>query len=142
MYIYEVRNTFGDMHSYVGRAGVGTAAGDTTLQAQKLLHVSPFFPVEGEYRLRVKVKDNAKIRVLMRYSMNGNAKLTATLRGVAERLTFRTVIRAVLATGQFPLRPLVSIHVEALRLWLKRVPFFRRPAPPQPWSRARESTGR
>lgn len=142
MYIYEVRNTFGDMHSYVGRAGAAAAAGDTILQAQKVLHVSPFFPVEGEYRLRVKVKDNAKISVLMRYSMNGTAKLTATLRGVAERLTTRTVIRAVLATGQFPLRPLVSIHVEALRLWLKRVPFFRRPTPPQPWSRARDLTGR
>ena len=107
-----------------------------------MLHVSPFFPVEGEYRLRVKVKDNAKISVLMRYSMNSTAKLTATLRGVAERLTTKTVIRTVLATGQFPLRPLVSIHVEALRLWLKRVPFFRRPTPPQPWSRARDLTGR
>ena len=142
MYIYEVRNTFGDMHSYVGRAGAAPAAGDTILQAKKVLHVSPFFPVEGEYRLRVKVKDNAKISVLMRYSMNGTAKLTATLRGVAERLTTRTVIRTVLATGQFPLRPLVSIHVEAIRLWLKRVPFFRRPTPPQPWSRARDLTGR
>ena len=126
----------------MGRAGLAAASGDTILQAQKVLHVSPFFPVEGEYRLRVKVKDNAKISVLMRYSMNGAAKLTATLRGVAERLTTRTLIRTVLATGQFPLRPLVSIHVEALRLWLKRVPFFRRPKPPQPWSRARDLTGR
>ena len=28
MYIYEVRNTFGDMHSYVGRAGAAAAAGE------------------------------------------------------------------------------------------------------------------
>ena len=142
MYIYEVRNTFGDMHSYVGRADHASAAGDTILQAQKRLHVSPFFPIEGDYQLRVRVKNDASIRVLMRYSMNGSAKLTATLRGLAESLTNKGVIKAMLATGQFPLRPLVSIHVEAMRLWLKRVPFFRRPLPPQPWSRAKDMTGK
>jgi DUF1365 family protein len=25
----------------------------------------------------------------------------------------------------------VHIHTQALRLWLKKVPFFRKPAPPQ-----------
>ena len=53
MYIYEVRNTFGDMHSYVGRATKGEAA----LEAQKIFHVSPFFPVSGEYRLRMHARD-------------------------------------------------------------------------------------
>jgi len=135
-YIYEVRNTFGDMHSYVGRAG----GKDSILEAMKIFHVSPFFPVEGAYRLRVSANpDNNRVRVLMRYSANGTARLTATLRGTREKLTNTTVVRALLATRQWPLRPLVSIHVEAVRLWLKKVPFHSRPAPPEAWSRARDA---
>ena len=133
MYIYEVRNTFGDMHSYVGRATKGEAA----LEAQKIFHVSPFFPVSGEYRLRMHAREGSdQVRVLMRYSDQGTARLTATLRGTREKLTNSGVIRAMAATGQWPLRPLISIHVEAARLWWKRVPFHSRPEPPNSWSRA------
>ena len=144
VYIYEVRNTFGDMHSYIGRAETGKASGDTVLHAAKIFYVSPFFPVTGDYQLRVRVSDkpDMPVRVLMRYSIDGAVKLTATLRGVAETLTTEGVFRALLASGQFPLRPLVSIHVEAARLWLKKVPYFRRPVPPQPWSRAKDTTSR
>ena len=133
MYIYEVRNTFGDMHSYVGRAKKGEAA----LEAQKIFHVSPFFPVSGEYRLRMHAHEGSdQVRVLMRYSDQGTARLTATLRGTREKLTNLSVIRAMAATGQWPLRPLISIHVEAARLWWKRAPFHSRPEPPNSWSRA------
>ena len=134
VYIYEVRNTFGDMHSYVGRAD-----GDASMiEADKIFHVSPFFPVEGGYKLRVRADDaDDRVTVLMRYTASGAPKLTATLRGRREKLTNLSVAKSLLATGQWPLRPLVSIHVEALRLWMKKVPFFSRPAPPQPWSRAR-----
>ena len=131
--IYEVRNTFGDMHSYVGEV----RAGEAMLTAQKILHVSPFFALEGDYRLRMQAGGaDDRVRVLMRYSVDGVARLTATLRGTRESLTNLSIVRALVATGQMPLRPLVSIHVEALRLWLKRVPFHARPEPPQPWSLA------
>jgi len=140
MFIYEVRNTFGDMHSYVGEA----ASGEAMLLAQKIFHVSPFFPVEGEYRLWFQADPgDTRVRMLMRYSAGGAPRLTATLRGTREKLTNSGVIRALLATGQWPLRPLVSIHVEALRLWMKRVSFYARPAPPTAaWSRARDIGGR
>lgn len=131
--IYEVRNTFGDMHSYVGEVR-GTEA---VLSAKKVFHVSPFFAVEGDYRLRMQADPaDDLVRVLMRYSVNGAPQLTATLRGTRETLNTSTVVRSIVATRQWPMRPLASIHVEALRLWMKRVPFHSRPEPPQPWSQA------
>ncbi|MGB2320777.1 MAG: DUF1365 domain-containing protein [Candidatus Puniceispirillaceae bacterium] len=139
MYIYEVRNTFGDMHAYVGRAN----SGQTVLQAAKIFHVSPFFPVSGDYRIRFAgPRDKPSVRVLMRYADSGQPRLTATLRGEREPLTNLGIFRALAATGQWPLRPLVSIHFEAMRLWWKRVPFHRRPEPPGPWSRAKDVGGR
>ena len=93
----------------------------------------------GEYRLRISADAHGdRVQVLMRYTVDGVANLTATLRGTRESLTNLSVVRSLLATRQWPLRPLVSIHVEAARLWLKKVPFYGRPEPPQPWSRARD----
>ena len=134
LYIYEVRNTFGDMHSYVGRVH---SAG-TTLTATKIFHVSPFFPIEGEYSLKVRAGVDKNVRILMRYVMNGKPQLTATLRGTCETLTNISVVKNLIATRQWPMRPLLSIHVEAAKLWFKKAPFFKRPKPPQQWSKAKE----
>ena len=132
--IYEVHNTFGDLHSY---AGVPAHDG-ALLQAAKLFHVSPFFPVEGEYRLRIRAGDpHAPVRLLIRYLSKGTAQLTATLRGSPEPMTTWSIVSSLFKTGQWPLRPLVSIHFEAVKLWIKKVPFYRRPDPPAAWSKAR-----
>lgn len=131
--IYEVHNTFGDLHSY---AGVPSGKGDI-LQATKLFHVSPFFPVEGEYRLMIRApRENAPIRLLMRYVSKNKPQLTATLRGTPESLTSANIIRGLIKTRQWPLRALMSIHIEAVKLWMKGVPFFRRPEPPVAMSQA------
>ena len=134
VYIYEVRNTFGDMHSYVGPAGGAGAV----LEADKILHVSPFFDTDGGYRLMFRnCGSTGELRVLMRYVRDGAPRLTATLRGRCEPLGDGAVIRGLVATRQWPLRPLVSIHFEALRLWLKGVVYKKRPQPPGPVSQAR-----
>jgi DUF1365 family protein len=132
--IYEVHNTFGDLHSY---AGVPNHDG-AVLHATKLFHVSPFFPMDGEYRLMIRGGGaDGPVRLLMRYLSNGSARLTATLRGSPERMTTWGIVKSLCKTGQWPLRPLMSIHFEAVKLWIKKVPFYRRPEPPAAWSEAR-----
>ena len=71
------------------------------------------------------------------YLSNGSARLTATLRGLPERMTTWGIVKGLCKTGQWPLRPLMSIHFEAVKLWIKKVPFHRRPEPPAAWSEAR-----
>ena len=132
LYIYEVRNTFGDMHAYVG----APSGKSVTLIADKILHVSPFFPVDGLYRLRLRVDDRF-VKLAMRYFISGRPALTATLRGTRERLTDWKIAASLLRTLQFPFRPIISIHIEALKLWLKKVPFYKRPDPPGRWSRTK-----
>ena len=132
--IYEVHNTFGDLHSYAGVPNYDGAV----LHATKLFHVSPFFPMDGEYRLMIRGGGaDGPVRLLMRYLSNGSARLTATLRGSPERMTTLGIVKSLCKTGQWPLRPLMSIHFEAVKLWIKKVPFYRRPEPPAAWSEAR-----
>ena len=134
LYIYEVRNTFGDMHSYIGTPHHSA----TILTAQKIFHVSPFFPLEGVYRLKIR-RSEAAITVAMRYSISGHKALTAVLRGGMTALSSRTICHSLYKAGQFPFRTILSIHFEALKLWLKRVRFYKRPSPPGAWSGAVES---
>ena len=124
--IYEVRNTFGDMHSYVGAVEEG---GSSVHEVEKMLHVSPFFPVKGEYRLKLRAAAET-INLLIDYSIEKRPALTASLRGEKSPLTSCSILAGLIWARLFPMRPLVSIHREALKLWRKKVPFFARPAPP------------
>ena len=138
LYIYEVRNTFGDMHAYIGTP----VGGCSILEAQKIFHVSPFFPVSGTYRLHVR-HDQAQIKLVMRYLIGKKPALTATMCGGLAPLNSRSLWTGLWRTGQWPLRPLVSIHVEAVKLWIKKLQFYKRPSPPaSPWSQARNSVHR
>ena len=138
LYIYEVRNTFGDMHAYIG----APSGGHSVLEAQKIFHVSPFFPVAGTYRLHIR-HDDSRISLAMRYLIGLKPALTATMRGSLLPLNSRSVIQGLWQAGQWPLRPLVSIHVEAVKLWMKKLQFYKRPAPPESaWSQARDSLHR
>ena len=138
LYIYEVRNTFGDMHAYIGTP----IDGHSILVAQKIFHVSPFFPVSGSYRLRIR-HDQAQIKLVMRYLIGTKPALTATMRGCVAPLSNRSLWAGLWRTGQWPMRPLLSIHVEAAKLWMKKLQFYKRPVPPaSPWSQARNSINR
>src|SRR3984893_6032540 len=64
--IYEVRNTFGEIHPYVlpVRAGDVSAAG-VRQQQDKLFHVSPFVDMAMRYRFRIAPPgDEVKLRIL------------------------------------------------------------------------------
>jgi DUF1365 family protein len=74
----------------------------------------------------------------MRYLIDGRPALTATLRGTRYRLANRNLFQSLVKAGQFPFRPIISIHFEALKLWLKKVPFYPRPVPPAKWSRTKD----
>jgi len=126
-YVYEVHNTFGDAHSYIS---VIDASGQHILQkVDKKLHVSPFFDLQGYYRLSVKQRGNNLI-VLVNYAHDKQQLLTARLQGKIQRLTSLSLLQALFIKGFWPLRPLFSIHIEAVKLFLKKCRFYKRPSPP------------
>ena len=127
--IAEVTNTFGDRHSYLCRHDDGreiTKAG--TISAQKMMHVSPFQPTEGEYVFRFDITSTA-VGIWIDYS-RGDGGLIATLIGARHPITNASIIKAALRRPFGSRRVLTLIHWQALKLWFKGATFRSQPAPP------------
>jgi DUF1365 family protein len=97
-----------------------------------VFHVSPFCPVEGEYRLRFLLShERQRTVVRIDYHDTQGAVLQTSVSGHLQPAT-REALRAVL--WRHPLLTLAivaRIHWQALRLWTRRVRFFAKPAAPQ-----------
>ncbi len=127
--IAEVTNTFGDRHSYLCRHEDGRAiTKDETLLAQKLMHVSPFQPIEGGYTFRFDIQPDA-IGIWIDYS-RGNGGLIATLTGPRKPITNTAIIKAALRRPFGSRRVLALIHWQAVKLWWKGATFRSQPEPP------------
>ncbi len=123
--VAEVNNTFGETYCYLLAADGGVVR----QEEDKVFHVSPFQPVDGRYRFRVSApgpKMAAHIEVIRGGESVFDTTLTAERRPFTGPSLFKTV-------GRHPhtgLRTLALIHYQALRLWLKRAPFYSKPEPP------------
>ncbi len=127
--IAEVTNTFGDRHSYLCRHEDGRAIIKAdTISAQKLMHVSPFQPIEGGYVFRFDIQPDS-IGIWIDYS-RGNGGLIATLRGARKPISNVSIIKAVFRRPFGSRRVLTLIHWQALKLWFKGATFRSQPAPP------------
>lgn len=123
----EVNNTFGERHVYLLD---GTDLGfGRELQARKVFHVSPFCKVEGRYRFRfMRTADRVVARV--DHDDAAGALLQTSVSGRLAPYTPTAVRAAFLAMPLMTLAVIARIHWQALRLALKRVPFFSKPGPP------------
>ena len=125
----EVNNTFGERHFYWLYEG-GAALEGKWLTAEKIFHVSPFQPVEGSYRFRFQItSDHAGVDIHY-HGPNGETRLTTYVKGALVPLERASGVRLLLRYGW--LTPLVvfRIHFQALRLWIKRARFYKKPEPP------------
>ena len=126
--VVEVNNTFGERHCYL-LDGPGLAWGREQV-ARKVFHVSPFCAVQGRYRFRFM---RAGERTVARVDHDDEAGplLLTSVSGRLAPLDAASARRAFFGMPLMTLAVIARIHVHALRLWAKRVPFFSKPAPPQ-----------
>jgi uncharacterized protein len=119
--IYEVRNTFGDIHAYVLPVNCGDVGPAGIRQEQdKRFYVSPFIEMEMRYRFRlVAPREHVKLRILETNSQG--PLLSATFNGRRRALTTGELLRSFFSLPAVTLKIIAAIHWEAFRLWLKGV---------------------
>jgi DUF1365 family protein len=134
--VCEVNNTFGERHFYLLDTGSVMHWG-LQLTSKKVFHVSPFCAVEGSYRFRFmrttqKVNNIDRECVVARidYHDDQGPLLLTSISGRLEPLTSRSAAKAFFRHPLMTIGVITRIHWQALKLFTKRVPFFRKPLPP------------
>lgn len=132
--IYEVRNTFGERHTYVCPIEAGELTDSGIRQScAKLFHVSPFIGMEMDYHFRMLPPGN-EIRWRIIETDSEGPLLAATFSGTQLPLTSRTLARLTARIPFLTFKIVAGIHWEALKLWIKGAKYISRPAPPPPVS--------
>jgi DUF1365 family protein len=127
----EVANTFGDTHNYLVAHGDGRPiSSEDWIEGRKVLHVSPFLPVEGVYRFRFAI-DAGSVVAQVHYGDGRGLVLATGLSGPRCTLDRAAVLRRFVANPLVALAVIFRIHWQAFGLWRKRTRFHPRPEPPR-----------
>ena len=126
----EVNNTFGESHQYLlAHADQRPIGSDDEMHARKLFHVSPICAVRGNYRFRFDVERKQSL-LRIDYDDGEGMLLATSVAGRGQPLRTRALLRALLCYPWMTLGVMARIHWQALKLWSKGVPLFRKPDPP------------
>lgn len=129
--VSEVHNTpwnerFIYLHDTQANHGKPDANGFHVANFDKQFHVSPFMPMDLQYRWKYQI-DETRFFINMVLSQKDESIFNVTMQLNSEPLTRS---RANLLPFRFPLiciKVVVAIYWQALRLWVKRVPLFSHP---------------
>lgn len=119
--ICEVNNTFGESFNYVVTAPMAKR------KLNKEFHVSPFFDVKGNYQFDFTKNEYATIN----YEDKGRLIFTASLYGKALEWKTLNILGLFILNPFFTFAVVFLIHYQALKLFLKRVKFYKKPQPPR-----------
>ena len=130
MIVAEVNNTFGESYPYLLddlRIGQG---GRVHARADKAFHVSPFMEIPGlSYDFTFVVQPD-RITVQMDVHDADGRLFDATQDGHHRPLTARQLGRTLATHPMMTLRTVLLIHLQAVKLWCRRVPFVSKPPAP------------
>lgn len=119
--VAEVHNTYGERHSYLLRPD---ASG--TARAEKMFYVSPFFPVDGGYRMRLP-RPGQRLDLAVHLDREGARAFTATVHGTRRPASTPTLLRLALRHPWSTLAVSTAIRVHGIRLYLRGLPVQPRP---------------
>ncbi|MBW1596018.1 DUF1365 domain-containing protein [Streptomyces sp. JJ38] len=119
--VAEVHNTYSERHCYVLRPEDSGAA-----RVAKEFYVSPFFPVDGHYRMRLPEPDG-RLDLTVHLERDGTRPFTATVRGHRRAATAPRVLGAMLRHPWSTLAVSAAIRLHGIRLLLRGLPVLPRP---------------
>ena len=116
--LYEVKNTFGEQHTYVFK--IENENNLVQNNCTKKFHVSPFIEMDCNYFLRI-LKPGDRLSVIIdQYDQVGKI-LYASQDGKKANLTGKELIKSYLKHPLMTFKIISAIHFEAFKLWIKGI---------------------
>ena len=122
MIVYEVRNTFGEDHSYV--FNLKSESEKLDHKSKKLLHVSPFIEMNGEYEFSTDL-NSSQVKIIIKEISDKKHLLTASFIGKAKDLNDKNLFFNFLFYPLLTFKVIFGIHFQALLLWLKNIKYVK-----------------
>lgn len=122
--VAEVHNTYGERYRYLLHTDHRGAARTT-----KEFYVSPFNAVDGEYSMLLPEPD-AALRLSIVLERPGQPPFVAAVDGRRREVTTRSILRTALEIPCAPLRVVIQIRWQGIRLWARGLKIVQKPAPP------------
>jgi len=115
--LYEVKNTFGEQHTYVFKTN-----DEKVIQniCKKQFYVSPFIEMNCEYSFKI-LKPEGQLSVVINQSDNEGKLLFASQDGTAREFNNKNLIISFLSHPLMSFKVIAAIHYEAFKLWIKRI---------------------
>jgi len=121
--LYEVKNTFGEQHTYVFK----TKENENYIKhtCKKKFHVSPFIEMDCTYFFKI-LKPSEKISVIIdQYDEEGKL-LYASRDGDRIEFNNKNLVLSYLRHPLMTFKIIVAIHFEAFKLWTKGIKFIKK----------------
>ena len=121
--LYEVKNTFGDQHTYIFK----TKKNENLIQhiCKKKFHVSPFIKMDCIYFFRL-LKPGNRVSVIIDLQDQEGKILFASQDGEKSELNNKNLIRSYIKHPLMSFKIIVAIHFEAFKLWSKGIKFIKK----------------
>ncbi len=120
--LYEVKNTFGEQHTYIFKA-----ENNNLIQhnCSKKFHVSPFIEMNCNYFFRI-LRPSEKISVVIdQYQLNEKI-LFASQDGKRVDFNSKELLKSYLNHPLMTFKIISAIHFEAFKLWIKGIRFIKK----------------
>ena len=120
--LYEVKNTFGEQHTYVFKA-----ENNNLLQhnCSKKFHVSPFIEMNCNYFFKI-LRPSEKISVVIdQYQLNEKI-LYASQDGKRVDFNSKELLKSYIKHPLMTFKIISAIHFEAFKLWIKGIRFIKK----------------
>ena len=121
--LYEVKNTFGEQHTYIFR--IEKDAKLIQNNCSKKFHVSPFIQMNCNYFFRL-LKPGNKISVIIDQYENEDKILYASQDGIRTDFNTKYLIKSFLNHPLMTFKIIIAIHYEAFKLWSKGIKFIKK----------------
>ena len=121
--LYEVKNTFGEQHTYVFKASLRKKKIEN--KCEKKFYVSPFMDLSSKYFFKI-YEPQKKLSVVINQIDNQGKLLYASQDGVRSQFTAKNLIFSYFRHPLMTFKIISAIHFEALRLWLKGIKLMKK----------------